>query len=110
MQVNSIGSIDLIFIDDKIININVLQDFTKFSYFTRLITERKVTGKCTKPIAFIWHDSHLRPITPKLIKWINEEFKPLFEYDGLKWFASVDTCCPELRPYLEYNTKEPNVI
>jgi len=53
------------------------------------------------PIAFIWHDSYLCPATPKLVKWIDNEFKPIFDYDPLMWLASVGTCSPELRPYLK---------
>ena len=64
----------------------------------------------TKPIAFIWHDSHLRPASPKLIKWLQTDFKSIFKYDPLKWWASISTVSPHLQPYLKDLFNDKTII
>lgn len=61
------------------------------------------------PNAFIWHDSHLRPITPKLLNWL-KEFVTLFDTNDMLWLASVGTADPKFRPYLMeyYNEHKAN--
>lgn len=96
MQVNSIAPITVIYKDNFKFPLKIYSkvNIAEIKYATKYITGYK-------PIKFIWEDSHLRPITPKLIRWLQEEFKPLFDYDPLLWLASVGTCCPEIRPYLK---------
>ena len=53
-----------------------------------------------KPTSFQWLGLNTKPDSPKLIKWIEEEFKPLFEYDPILWLASVGTAPVELRQHL----------
>jgi hypothetical protein len=100
MQVNSPSHIEVVFRDEHKFQLRVLQN-PHVCRYDQVTSIKQYINLFGKPTAFIWHDSHLRPITPKLIKWIEEEFKPLFDYDPLKWLASVGTCFPELRPYLK---------
>lgn len=65
------------------------------SYNTRLVLAPSV-----RPTSFKWLELNTKPDSPKLIKWIEEEFKPLFNYDPLLWLASVGTCPEELRKHL----------
>ena len=62
-----------------------------------------------KPNSFIWHNSHFQPITPKLINWLQTEFKELFDYDKFKWWASTATDTPNIQPYLKnlFNNEAP---
>ena len=60
-----------------------------------------------RPTSFKWLELNTKPDSPKLIKWIEEEFKPLFNYDPLLWLASVGTCPEELRQHLIPFHKEP---
>lgn len=53
-----------------------------------------------KPTSFQWLELNVKPDSLKLIKWIEEEFKPMFEYDPFLWLASVGTCPEELRKHL----------
>ena len=85
MQVNSISPITVIWRDKSAWRVDVYGQPLFFS----------------KPVAFRWPDSHLRPITPKLINWLQTDFKNLFEYDPFLWMASVGTVDPKLRPYLK---------
>lgn len=59
-----------------------------------------------KPTSFEWIEFNTKSDSPKLLKWIEEEFKPLFEYDPMLWLASVGTAPVELRPYLTPFHKE----
>jgi hypothetical protein len=105
MQVNSLSRIELIFADDYRYDLSVLGNCKKYEWSPDGFGTPTLFGKLVflhrDPIAFIWHDSHLRKPSLKLIKWINEEFKPIFAYDPFKWFASVGTCSPELQFYLK---------
>lgn len=92
MQVNKPFKIQLIFKGP-----NKSYTITEYLFPSVLLYGVKNYGK---PIAFKWLELNTKPDSPKLIKWIEEEFKPLFEDDPFMWFASVGTCPVELRPYL----------
>ena len=93
MQVNKAFKIRLIF------NIKPFKSYTitGFSHPTILFYEIKNYGK---PIAFELIELNVSTNSPKFIKWIEEDFKPLFNYDPLLWLASVGTCPEELRKHL----------
>lgn len=58
-------------------------------------------GKNIHPIAFKWPDSHLRPLTPKLINWLQTDFKAMFDTNAFLWMASVATVDPKFQPILK---------
>lgn len=101
MQVNYVSRIELIFADDYRYSIRPLHNFRRSTQGYSPIDWNFILFNHGRPIAFIWHDSHLYPTLPKVIKWINTEFKPIFDYDPLKWFASVGTCSPKFRKHLK---------
>lgn len=98
MQVNYPFKIKLIFKD-----FNKLYTIKGYSHPSVLFYEIKNYGKI---VAFEWLELNTKPDSPKLLKWIEEEFKPLFEYDPMLWLASVGTAPVELRPYLTPFHKE----
>ena len=53
-----------------------------------------------KPIAFKLIKLNINLSSPKLIYWLQTEFKDLFDLDPLLWFASVGTMPVELHQYL----------
>ena len=53
-----------------------------------------------KPIAFKLIKLNINSSSPKLIHWLQTEFKDLFDLDTLLWFASVGTMPVELHQYL----------
>ena len=65
-----------------------------------------------KPVAFVWNHTHSIKFSPKLVNWIINDFKPLFDYDPMLWLASVGTAPVELREYLleHPSTKEHNLL
>lgn len=53
-----------------------------------------------KPIGFKLIKLNVPITTPKLINWLQTDFKDMFEYDPLIWLASVGTMPIELHQYL----------
>lgn len=101
MQVNSISSIRLIFRDSGSCDIKVLSDLY-YNKKDHSIVPASLTYSIQrrgKPNSFIWHDSHLRPLTPKLLNWLRE-FVTLFDTNDMLWMASVGSADPKFRPYL----------
>lgn len=101
MQASLTAPIELIYPTTRNRVIYPYQLTTNMYRNNRNIKQYNSQGELESPKAFIWHDSHLRPITPKLIDWIDEIFKPLFVTDKLTWAASVSTASPKLQPYLK---------
>ncbi len=93
MQVHSFGTVELIFKDKYRYSINLLSKVNLYAVKYRI----QLRGK---PIAFIWDHTHSIKFSPKLVNWINNDFKPLFDYDPMLWLASVGTAPIELREYL----------
>lgn len=54
-----------------------------------------------KPVAFKWPDSSNRKLSPKLIKWLQTDFKQMFEYNAMLWMASVAGVDTKFQPYLK---------
>lgn len=52
-------------------------------------------------VAFKWPDSVNRKLSPKLINWLQTDFKNFFEYNPLLWTASVAGVDPKFQPYLK---------
>jgi len=52
-------------------------------------------------VAFKWPDSSNRKLSPKLIKWLQTDFKQLFEPNAMLWMASVASVDPKFQPYLK---------
>ena len=99
MQVNRQHKIELIFKEHPPIKI-----FPLDSTDTILISiplNYKTTKGFSKPCAFKWPDSYNRKPTPKLVKWFEEVFKQIFEYDPVMWMASCATLSPEWKPILK---------
>ena len=93
MQVNYPFKIKLIFKDTNKSSYTI----TSYSDPLELFYGIKNYGKL---FAFKWLELNTKPDSPKLIKWIEEDFKPLFNYNPLLWLASVGTCPEELRQHL----------
>ena len=93
MQVNSFGTVKLIFRDEYKYTITLLSDFKIFP--VKYHIQRR-----GKPIAFVWNHTHSIKFSPKLVNWINNDFKVLFDYNPMLWLASVGTAPVELREYL----------
>jgi len=53
-----------------------------------------------KPIGFKLIELNVPTGSTKLINWLQHNFKDMFDYDPLIWFASVGTMPVELRQYL----------
>ena len=100
MQVHSPFKIKLIF------NLMPLKSYTitGFSHPSILFYGIKNYGK---PIAFELLELNVSVNSPKFIKWIEKDFKPLFNYDPFLWLASVGTAPIELRKHLIPFHKEP---
>ena len=93
MQVNSFGTVELIFKDKYRYSISLLSKFEVFA------VEYHIQRR-GKPVAFVWKHTHSIKFSPKLANWIINEFKPSFYYDPMLWLASVGTAPVELREYL----------
>lgn len=100
MQVNSPFKIKLIFNMEPFKSYNI----TGFSHPFMLQYGIKHYGK---PIGFELIEFNLNADSPKFIKWVEEDFKPLFNYDPILWLASVGTCPEEIRKYFIPFHKEP---
>ena len=97
MQVNNIAPITLIYPTIEPKTIYVYEPVVRPN--THALLNNKF--KFERPTAFKWPDSYLRPVTPKLINWLQTDFKKIFNYDPIMWMASVATVDPELQPYLK---------
>ena len=93
MQVHSFGTVELVFKDKYRYSIRLLSKFEVFA------VEYHVQHR-GKPVAFVWNHTHSIKFSPKLVNWIINDFKPLFDYDPMLWLASVGTAPVELREYL----------
>ena len=93
MQVNSFGTVKLIFRDEYKLSINLLSNF-------EVSPVKYYIPRKGKPVAFVWNHTHSIKFSPKLVNWIINDFKPLFDYDPMLWLASVGTAPTELREYL----------
>lgn len=76
--------------------VRILSEFTEFYHVNQYIN-----GNPEKPTHFLWPDSHLRKPTPKLIKWIQTDFKQMFDPNPFLWMASVGSVDQKLQPYLK---------
>ena len=61
---------------------------------------RGISRGGSRPTGFIWHNSHLTPITPKLIYWLHTEFRWLFNSNDFLWSVSTHTASTKLQSYL----------
>ena len=101
MQVNSFGTVKLIFKDEYKLSISLLSkvDLSAVGMYIMHPAEYHIQRR-GKPIAFVWNHTHSIKFSPKLVNWIINDFKPLFDYDPMLWLASVGTAPVELREYL----------
>ena len=102
MQVNSPFKIQLIF---KPINTFFyldrfrLHDHSRRPYFHEYIVQDAIYNY-GKPVGFKLIELNVPVDNLKLINWLQQDFKGMFDYDPLIWFASVGTMPIELRQYL----------
>ncbi len=102
MQVNSFGTVKLIFKDEYKLSISLLSKVNSSAvgmYNIMHPTEYHIKRR-GMPVAFVWNHTHSIKFSPKLVNWIINDFKPLFDYDPMLWLASVGTAPVELREYL----------
>ena len=99
MQVNYFGTVELIFRDEYRYSIRLLSKVNLASEDMVASVEFHIQFR-GRPIAFVWNHTHSIKFSPKLVNWINNDFKPLFDYDPMLWLASVGTAPIELREYL----------
>lgn len=98
MQVNSFGTVKLIFKDEYKLSISLLSKVDLSTVYMHPV-EYHIQRR-GKPVAFVWDHTHSIKFSPKLVNWIINDFKPLFDYDPMLWLASVGTAPTELREYL----------
>lgn len=94
MQVNLPFKIKLIF------NIKPFKSYTITGFSHPSILFYGIKNYGGKPIAFELIELNVNTDSLKLIKYLEEDFKQLFNYDPLLWLASVGTCPEELRKHL----------
>ena len=100
MQVNSFGTVALIFRDEYRYSINLLSKVNLLAENVIVLSAEYYIQRRGKPVAFVWNHTHSIKFSPKLVNWIINDFKPLFDYDPMLWLASVGTAPVELREYL----------
>ena len=100
MQVNSFGTVKLIFKDEYKLSISLLSKVDLSAKYIRIPSAEYYIQRRGKPVAFVWNHTHSIKFSPKLVNWIINDFKPLFDYDPMLWLASVGTAPVELREYL----------
>ena len=100
MQVNSFGTVKLIFKDEYKLSISLLCMVNLSAKDMRIPSAEYYIQRKGKPVAFVWKHTHSIKFSPKLVNWIINDFKPLFDYDPMLWLASVGTAPVELREYL----------
>ena len=100
MQVNSFGTVKLIFKDEYKLSISLLSKVDLSAKDMRIPSAEYYIQRRGKPVAFVWNHTHAIKFSPKLVNWIINDFKPLFDYDPMLWLASVGTAPVELREYL----------
>ena len=61
---------------------------------------RGISRGGSRPTGFIWHNSHLTQVTPKLIYWLSTEFRWLFNSNDFLWSVSTNTASIKLQSYL----------
>ena len=105
MQQYNPSYIELIYQTTSNRNINIYQKLSR-----RDVAQLNSDYKFEPPIGFIWHDSQLRPASPKLINWLQNDFKTIFQYDPIKWWASISTVSPHLQPYLKDLFNDKTII
>lgn len=103
MQVTTPFRIDLIFKDTT--NIFDLQAFKPNAYTLSFLEDLIYTHG--NPIGFKLKYLNVPTNTPKFINWLQTDFKELFEYDPIMWFAGVGTMPVELHQYLLPFYQEP---
>lgn len=53
-----------------------------------------------RPNSFIWHNPKVQVVTPKLIEWIEQEFRYIFNSDQFLWSVSSITAPEYLQQHL----------
>ena len=53
-----------------------------------------------RPNSFIWHNPKAQAVTPILIKWIEKEFRHIFNSDRFLWSVSSTTAPEDLQQHL----------
>ena len=101
MQVNSFGTVELIFKDESRYSISLLSKvhLSAEGMYVMHPVEYHIQRR-RKPVAFVWKHTHSIKFSPKLVNWIINDFKQLFDYNPMLWLASVGTAPVELREYL----------
>ena len=100
MQVHYFGTVELIFKDEYRYSISLLPKVNLFAEDMIISSAKYYIQRRGKPVAFVWNHTHSIKFSPKLVNWIINDFKPLFDYDPMLWLASVGTAPVELREYL----------
>ena len=100
MQVHSFGTVKLIFKDEYKLSISLLSKVNSSAGSVHMYSAEYHIQRRRKPVAFVWKHTHSIKFSPKLVNWIINDFKPLFDYDPMLWLASVGTAPVELREYL----------
>ena len=90
-----------------------ISSFSMYSISTELYKPLDLTDAIRyygNPVAFKLLNLNINSDSPKLINWLQTDFKYIFDHDPLLWFASVGTMPIELRQYLipfYQESKEP---
>lgn len=99
MQVNVPFIIELIFRGtNKTIKINSFTPIEMLVFKNRIYTT--MNHEYGKPVGFKLIGLNVPTGSTKLINWLQQDFKPRFDYDPLLWLASVATLPTELHQYL----------
>lgn len=61
---------------------------------------RGIRSENDRPNAFIWHNPKAVNVTPKLIEWIEQEFRYIFNSDAFLWSVSSTTAPEDIKPHL----------
>ena len=100
MQVHSFGTVELIFKDEYRYSISLLSKVNLLAANMYISSAEYHIQRRGKPVAFVWNHTHSIKFSPKLVNWIINDFKSLFDYSPMLWLASVGTAPIELREYL----------
>ena len=98
MQANKPFEIELIFKDDFTFILNTFSNIVKLYPVPMQLAHLINFGGSL--VAFRVIRLNIPVDSPKLINWLQHDFKDMFTYDPLLWLASVATLPVELHQYL----------
>ena len=71
------------------------------SYIKPMSPCRGIHSSTYRPNGFIWHNPKAITITPKLIEWVEIEFRYIFTTDAFLWATSINSAPIKLQSILK---------